>query len=477
MLRIVRLSARHEITRALRLRTFRVGLLVMSALLVAAFVLEAERLALDAREREALTQHERDQWEKQPDRHPHRMAHYGLYAFRPPSPLGFFDAGVEPFTGSAVFLEPHRRNPPNFSAASQASELVRFGRPTAAFVLQLLLPLLIFCATFDSVAGEREAGTYRLALAQGVSARALLLGKVLGHVALAFAWVAPALVVTVGIQLVRGALAPSADTFLRLGALTLTYGAYLALCAALGVAVSALHRRGHGALLTLLAVWIVGWVVVPRAAGELAARLRPVPSRAALELDIARASRAQSDHGSDGPAAMALQRQLFAKHGVSRVEDLPMNVKGLLMQQGEDATTALYDTHYGALRAAQERQDALVNAFGVISPPLALRGVSMALAGSGPDAFSAFLAQAEHYRTYFIAELNRLQAQLVRYDEDRTSRVGHAHFAEIRPFAYARAPLDVASLGALPAVLAPVVWLLVLGGLVFRGSGREEERA
>ena len=167
MLRIVKLSARHELTRALRLRTFRVGLFVVSALLVAAFALEAQRLSGEARERDALAQQERDQWEKQPDRHPHRMAHYGLFAFRPPSPLGFFDPGVEPFTGSAVFLEPHRRNPPNFSAASQASELVRFGRPTAAFVLQLLLPLLIFCMTFDSVAGEREAGTYRLALAQG----------------------------------------------------------------------------------------------------------------------------------------------------------------------------------------------------------------------------------------------------------------------------------------------------------------------
>lgn len=478
MLRITRLSARHEITRAMRARTFRLGLLLVSGLLVASFVLETQRLTVESRERDALTEHERTQWEQQPDRHPHRMAHYGLFVFRPPSPLGFFDAGVEPFTGNAVFLEPHRRNLPNFSAASQASELARFGRPTAAFVLQLLLPLLVFCATFDSVAGEREAGTLRLALAQGACTSGLLLGKLLGHVMLVTGWVVPGMTLAMVVHLASEALPTTTDNLLRVGVLALVYALYLAGCAALGVLVSALHRRAYGALITLLAVWLVCWVAVPRFASELAARTRPAPSRAQLELTIARATQGMDGgHGSDSPAAKALQDKLFAEHGVQRLEDLPVNVKGLLMQQAEDQTTALYDTHYGKLRAAQMAQNDFVQAFGVLSPPLALRTASMAVADSDLAAFETFLEQAEEYRTYFIAELNRLHTTKVRYEHDRATRVGREHFAAIRPFRHERRRLADTAPAMRQLAVAALAWLILLGWLAWRSLRGEEDRA
>jgi len=57
----------------------------------------------------------RESWEANPDKHPHRMGHFGTFAFRIKQPLSVFDFGIESFTGSAVFLEAHRQNSVNFS--------------------------------------------------------------------------------------------------------------------------------------------------------------------------------------------------------------------------------------------------------------------------------------------------------------------------------------------------------------------------
>ena len=51
----------------------------------------------------------------QPDRHPHRMVHYGHYAFRTPSPLSTLDPGIDAYTGNSIFLEGHRQNSAMFA--------------------------------------------------------------------------------------------------------------------------------------------------------------------------------------------------------------------------------------------------------------------------------------------------------------------------------------------------------------------------
>lgn len=57
------------------------------------------------------------QWEKQPNRHPHRASHYGYLVFREKYPLSAFDFGLNSFVGNSVFLEAHRQNTVNMSEA------------------------------------------------------------------------------------------------------------------------------------------------------------------------------------------------------------------------------------------------------------------------------------------------------------------------------------------------------------------------
>lgn len=102
-----------------------------------------------------------------PARHPHRVSHYGYLLFRPRPPLGFFDDGVTPQTGSTVFLEAHRQNSMNFADASQADAPLGFGTLSMALVLQLVVPLVVFMAAAGTVARDRQDGTLALLLAQG----------------------------------------------------------------------------------------------------------------------------------------------------------------------------------------------------------------------------------------------------------------------------------------------------------------------
>ena len=126
-------------------------------------------------------QHEsREDWLNNPDKNPHRMAHYGNFAFRKSTPLSVFEFGMEPFFGNAIFLEAHKQNSANFSEAGFSNSMLRFGEISIAMVLQVLLPLLIFFVGFNSVAFERENGTLKILLSQGINWKQLLWGKILG---------------------------------------------------------------------------------------------------------------------------------------------------------------------------------------------------------------------------------------------------------------------------------------------------------
>ena len=126
------------------------------------------------------SQEVRQRWEANPDKHPHRMAHYGYVAFREKFPLSFFDFGMDAYTGKSVFLEAHKQNTVNFSEAGHSSSLLRFGEISVAMILQLLMPLFLFFLGYDLIAKEKEQGILKLLFTQGISWQTLISGKTLG---------------------------------------------------------------------------------------------------------------------------------------------------------------------------------------------------------------------------------------------------------------------------------------------------------
>lgn len=414
-------------------------------------------------------------FDAQPDRHPHRVVHYGHFIFRPLGPLAAFDPGVDAFTGNSMFLEGHRQNTANFGDVRQSSLLVRFGQLTPAFVLQTVAPLLLIFLGYGAIARETERGTLRLLMLQGVTRGQLVRGKLaaLGLVALLAGL--PAMIGFVLIAGQPGALA------LPMAVIALGYAAYLALWTAVIVLVSAGVRRSRDALLALVAIWAVSVILLPRVAPDVASAAVPLQNRLQTDVAIARDLRRMGDsHNPDDPHFAAFKQSVLDRYGVERMEDLPVNYKGLLGLEGERLTTSLFERYAGESHAAQAEQNALVRAIGLISPSIALRSLSMAAAGTDFAGHRRFLKQAEAYRYALVQRLNGLQATDVSYandtardpDADQRKRVTAANWQRMPEFAY-RAPGGGALAGAaLPGLLIVLGWLAAAGGLLVLATRR-----
>lgn len=92
------------------------------------------------------------------------MAHHGFVAFRPRSPLAYFDFGIDSFAGNSIFLEAHRRIQPIFGESRQSTSVLRFGQLSTAHLLQMSGPLRILFSAFGAITLERERHTLRLLL-------------------------------------------------------------------------------------------------------------------------------------------------------------------------------------------------------------------------------------------------------------------------------------------------------------------------
>jgi ABC-2 type transport system permease protein len=382
-------------------------LLLVALVIVSALVSFERRAGIEAERARYQASVDAD-FDNQPARHPHRMVHYGQFVFRPLSPLAFVDFGVDSFTGNTIFLEGHRQNSANFSEARQSSLLLRFGQLTPAFILQTLAPLLLIFLGFTSVARDRERGTLRLLLAQGVSGSQLLIGKLLGHGGIALAIGTPAFLL-LG-WLAASAAAPAGAVAL----LVIGYAAWLVLWAMLGVLISALVKRSRDALVALVGIWIIGIILLPRALPEVAATRAVLPSKIETEIALHRDLKQIGDaHNPDDPYFADFKARALARYGVSRVEDMPVQYAGLVGMEGERLTTGLYAKSAKAMEAREAQQNDFVQAFSTVSPLIAIRQLSMALTGTGLAAHQDFLDQSEAFRYRFVQALNWMQAEKI----------------------------------------------------------------
>ncbi|PND38283.1 ABC transporter permease [Paucibacter aquatile] len=434
-------------------------LLLLSA--VACFTAWEQRSsAAAARARyQAQVDHE---FESQPERHPHRMVHYGHFVFRPLSPLAALDAGVDAYTGHTLYLEGHRQNSANFGDVRQSSLLLRFGQLTPAFVLQVLAPLLLIFLGHGALARERESGTLRLLLAQGIRPWQLVAGKVL-----ALSGVAALALLPAWLALLWMAAATSAPGILLL-TLALGYGLWLLLWALGIVALSACLARARDALVALLAVWSLGVVLLPRWAPELASASLALPTRFETDIAVARELAALGDsHNPDDPYFAEFRKQVLARYGVARVEDLPFNYKGLVGMEGERLSSALFARYAHASFERQAAQLQQLDRFAWLSPVLALRRLSMAAAGTDLQSYRRFVEQAEAHRYQLVQSLNRLQAEKLKFASDRSSRdnrISATHWQGMADFQYEPAPPAEALQRAAPAAVVLLSWLAALMG-------------
>jgi ABC-2 type transport system permease protein len=404
---VVRCIARKEFVEMWRDGRVRLAAIVVLVLLTIALGLGWQGSSQAAGERTQADRSDRAEWLAQGPRNPHSAAHFGRFAFKPVTTLGFLDRGVNTYLGIAVWMEAHQQDTFRFRAAEDATSLQRFGELTAATVLQLLIPLLIILLAFAQFAGEREQGTLRQLLSLGVGPRDLAAGKTWGiALALAVPLVPLVLFGVAGLALAAGDSSPlwSADRFLLLA---LVYLLYFSAVLGMSVAVSAWSRSGRLALLTLLGSWIVACLIAPRAAADIAERVAPAPSYAefwqAVHHDI---RDGLNGHDPASKRSQELRQRVLARYNVRRVEDLPINFDGIALQEGEEYGNRVFDRHYGRLWDTFERQNRVQALSAIVTPFAAVRWLSMGLAGTDFANHRHFAVAAEAYRRAMVKQLN-----------------------------------------------------------------------
>lgn len=446
--------------------------LLMALLLIATTVFTALRMQAERHERLHHQAEAEAAFLGQPDRHPHRMVHFGHYAFRTPAPLAGLDPGLDPVTGQALFLEGHRQNTAMFATSGASADLGRLGVPSPAMVYQWLAPLLLILLGHGLVVREREAATLATLLAQGTPGWVLIAGKALALVSVGGVMLLP--------LAVGAALAVQAgDEPLAAVALVGSHGLYLLLWCGLVLLASALFRRRAAVLASLATAWIALTLVLPSLAVAVAAGQAPMAGK--LETDLAMLAdlrRLGDGHNANDPAFAQLRADLLARHGVQRVEDLPVNLRGVVAQVSEQKLTDTLNRYARQRMAAEDEQAAALMRQGWFTPLLAVAEASRALAGTDLAHHHRFLEEAEALRYAFVQGLNQVHTEQLAYADDirrssdaeaeRRTRVAASTWQLLERFRFtpdpaarriARAGPAWAMLGAWCAVLAAaLVW-------------------
>ena len=397
--------ARKEMTEMIRDGRFRWAGAIVLALLVGALALGWQHYREVNAQHELARRETRTQWLQQGVKNPHSAAHYGVYAFKPKMPLSLVDPGVDPWVGVAAYLEAHKQNDFKFRPAQDSTAIQRFGELTGATVLQLLIPLVIILLSFSAFAAEREQGTLRQLLSLGVRETSLAWGKALG-----VAWGLGLLLVPATVAGVA-ALALSSDgfeaSFSRFALMVLTYLLYFTSIVALSLAVSAWVRSSRLALIALLGFWIFNGLIAPRVVTDLARSVYKTPSafQFAQQVDAALKNGIDGHDPADRRAAQ-LRADLLKKYNVASLDALPVSFQGVSLQAGEDHGNEVFDHYYSDLWNTFERQERVHQAASVLAPMLAVRSLSMSLAGTNFAQHEHFARAAEDYRRLIQRTLN-----------------------------------------------------------------------
>jgi ABC-2 type transport system permease protein len=154
------------------------------------------------------------------------------------------------------------------------------------------------------------------------------------------------------------------------------------------------------------------------------------------------------------------QAELFAKYGVERKEDLPVDLRGAELDLAERLSHRVFDRVLGGFYDRVEAQDRLYATLSFLSPAAAMLSLSPALAGSDFSHHRQFIDSAERYRRALVNRMNaEVMARPANHDGPRY-KADAAVWEQIPQFRYSSPDLHSAWNAATPALGALSLWLI-----------------
>jgi len=329
------------------------------------------------------------------------VATFGAPVGRPPQVLGTIVSGIEDSVGRVTNV--NTATDPRLTESKYESNptFAVFGPLDLMFIVKMVLSLFAVLFTYDAIAGEKERGTLRLALANSLPRDQWLLGKVIGgYLSLLIPLIIPFILSLVALAIVPD-LAFSGGDWERLLLIFLLFLVYLTLFFSLGVFVSARTSRSSTSFLVLLFVWVVFVMVVPKVAVIAADRIDPVPSvheikaekDAFLRQMQAEASATWEKWNKDHEGLYDKDREAFQKEYLE------------FIAKNQEALVAKLDAGYSNIEGDYQNrlrsQQALALNLSRISPASSLSFGAMTLAGTGVSDYERFMSSLRTYRIAF----------------------------------------------------------------------------
>ena len=156
------------------------------------------------------------------------------------------------------------------------------------FIVAILLSLAALIFSYDAVCGEKEDGTLKLMLSNGLPRAKILLGKVVGGAVTLLAPFVVALILGQFVILLTPRLAWSGSDWAALGMLLVGAALYVFFFFVLGVFISARHHSSSSSIMTSLCAWVVFVLVLPNLSPYLASLVSPAPSRIKIGREASR---------------------------------------------------------------------------------------------------------------------------------------------------------------------------------------------
>lgn len=396
---------KHELRRYLRDGRSRNLLLAVFVALVASLVLSLRDYQLTSLQYDQNLEQARVNWEQQSEKDPHDAAHDGTYVIKPLHPLAIIDKGIQPFSGKVVHLGAHERKQSTLNEAKDQSGVFRFGELTPGFMLTYVIPLLLIFLGFNAFTEENEKQTLRLLLVQGATRRDLALGKWLAlFVQTLVLWL---LLFTVTLVVTFSFGDQVRLSLLEIMSLSGSYLLYFVIFINLIIWVSSKASSSGSSLTSLIAIWIVFTLIVPKVVTNLAGSIYPFPTLQTFQENISRDQESGlNGHNFWNDAAQDFEKKVLAEYGVDSIEELPIEYGGLLLAEGEKYESEVYTKHFDLLQSQYTKQRSIYRWSSFLSPMLAIRFVSMGISRTDYGFQWHFEDQAEKYRVEFNTDLN-----------------------------------------------------------------------
>jgi len=184
---------------------------------------------------------------------------------------------------------------PNLNTFDNDPLPVMFPLIDLTFILAILMSLAALIFSYDAVSGEKEDGTLKLMLANGVPRAKILLAKIIGGLAVLEIPFLASLAVGLILLLLNPRIAWKGSDWEALGLILAGGLIYLGVFFGLGLLVSTRHASAAPSILTCLFLWVLFVLIVPNLSPYVASLIRPAPSLIKVGREVRRMTDTERD--------------------------------------------------------------------------------------------------------------------------------------------------------------------------------------